>query len=257
MKKILTIFSFLTLFVFSAPLSLAATPTPTKGPTQKMPSDTLTKEITNLKEKIASRVAELKLVEKRGVIGVVTEVKDTQITLNDIKGNTRFVDVDELTKFIGSDSKETSDISDITKGMKITVLGRYNKQSQRLLARFVKETSIPEFLSGTIKTIDTSNFAFTLADGKGKSTDVDVENLTKTQTYTREDGLTKAGFSKLQAGDQLIVSGFPDKNNPKRIVATRVLILSDFRAVDADTEAASPSPTTSTTRKSATPTPEQ
>lgn len=246
------------LFALSATLSLAAeTPTPTKGPTQKMPSDTLTKEITNLKEKIASRVAELKLVEKRGVIGVVTEVKDTQITLNDVKGDTRFVDVDELTKFIGSDSKETSDISDITKGMKITVLGRYNKQSQRILARFVKQASVPEFLSGTIKSIDASNFAFTLSDEKGKSTDIDVENLTKTQIYTKEDGIAKAGFSKLQIGDQVVVSGFPDKNNAKKIVATRVLILSDFRKAEAITETTSPTPTTKAVLKQATPTPAQ
>ncbi len=36
-------------------------------------------------ENIASRVAELKLVEKRGIVGVVTDVSNTQITISDAK----------------------------------------------------------------------------------------------------------------------------------------------------------------------------
>jgi hypothetical protein len=48
---------------------------------------------------IASRVAQLKLVEKRGIIGVVTNTTNTQITVTDSQNNTRFIDVDELTKF--------------------------------------------------------------------------------------------------------------------------------------------------------------
>ena len=79
-----------------------------------------------------------KLVEKRGIIGTVTDSSDTQITVTDIAGNIRFVDVDELTKFYSSDSK-TFGISDIKNGMTIGVLGLYNKQSRRILAREVND----------------------------------------------------------------------------------------------------------------------
>jgi hypothetical protein len=260
MKYLLILIMFLT-FSGSIPGVLhAQTPTseaettPSTAPTKKMQSDSLTAQITNLKEKIASRVAELKLVEKRGIVGIVSEVKDTQISLTDHKGNIRHVDVDELTKFLGSDSKSTLGISDIKKGMKISVLGRYNKQTERILARFVEEVSFPEFVSGVIKDVDATNFAFSIAGANGKIIDIDVENVTKTQSYSKEDGLVRAGFSKLLTGDQVVITGFPDKNNPKRIVATRVLILTDFRKVDPASTETSTTPA-KTTLKTATPTP--
>lgn len=262
MKEITIVVFVILLLVISTAISQAATPTPIKSePTpstaqaKQIPSDSLTEEITNLKEKIASRVAELRLVEKRGIIGIANEVKGTQITLTDVKGKTRFVDVDELTKFTGSDSKSSFGISDIKKGMKLTVLGRYNKQTERILARFVRQVTIPEFLSGTIKSIDSTNFALVVEDKKGKSTTLDVESVTRTQSYTKEDGISRSGFSRLEVGDHIVVSGFPDKNDESRLVATRILALLDFRPESAE-DTATPSPTAST-KKIATPTPEE
>ncbi|MDP3940921.1 MAG: hypothetical protein Q8Q49_01285 [bacterium] len=249
MKDIFAIILVILLLGASTALTLAAeTATPSPSPKKSLPGDSLTKEITNLKEKIASRVAELKLVEKRGIVGIVTEVKDTEITLSDSKGNTRFVDVDELTKFTGSDSKATFGISDIKKDMSLAILGRYNKQSERLLARFVKQITLPKFLSGTITDIDKTGFSFSLKDASGKTIDIDVENVTKTQSYTKENGVVRSGFSKLFVGDSVVLSGFPDKKDPTRIVATRVLLLSDFTK---KTEIESSPPTT---RPSAKPT---
>lgn len=263
MRRLLTFILTLQIIVSSVTtIALAQTSTPSEtattpslAPTNKMQSDSLTAQITNLKEKIASRVAELKLVEKRGIVGTVAEVKDTQISITDRKGKTRFIDVDELTKFIGSDSKTSLDISAIKKGMKIAVLGRFNKQSERILARFVEEVSLPEFFTGTIKDIDSTNFAFSVADANGKIVDVDVENITKTQSYNKEDGTIRAGFSKLLVGDQVVITGFPDKTNPKRILATRILILTDFRKVEPTTEAITLSPTARPGSRTGTPTP--
>lgn len=264
MKQLLTII-FTILFlgvvtVITAEAQTTPTPTgseatPTTGPTKKMQSNSLTTQISNLKDKIASRVAELKLVEKRGIVGTVDEVKDTVISLTDQKGRTRFVDADELTKFIGSDNKSALGISDIKKGMTITVLGRYNKQTERILARFVEEVNFPKFLTGTIKDVDATNFAFSIAQGNGKIVDIDVENVTRTQIYSKEDGPVKAGFSKLLVGDQVVITGFPDKTNPKRIVATRILILMDFRKAEPTIESATIYPTTKPVTRTTTPTP--
>lgn len=247
-------------FAFTVDAQTTAAPTtseiiPTTGPTKKMQSNSLTTQISNLKDKIASRVAELKLVEKRGIVGTVTEVKDTMISLTDRKDRTRFVDVDELTKFIGSDSKSSLGISGIKKGMKIAVLGRYNKQTERILARFVEEVNFPEFLTGTIKDVDSTNFAFSISQDNGKIVDIDVENVTKTQMYSKEDGPVKAGFSRVLVDDQVVITGFPDKTNPKRIVATRILILTDFRKIEPTTEPTTVTSTTKPVTKIVTPTP--
>src|SRR3990167_5837024 len=127
MKQTLLLFLIFNFLYFVSPVN-AATPTP-ENKNQEIKDQLISN--------IASRVAQLNLVEKRGIIGKVTEATNTQITLSDIKGDTRFVDVDELTKFSSPNAKGTFGISDITKDATVGILGLYNKESRRILARFV------------------------------------------------------------------------------------------------------------------------
>ena len=83
-------------------------------------------QINQLKDRIASRVAELKLVQRRGIVGTANEISDTQITLTDVQNNTRFVDVDELTKFASPSAKGSFGISDIGKGNTSSPNQRYH-----------------------------------------------------------------------------------------------------------------------------------
>src|SRR5690348_9180787 len=144
MRK-LFIFAITGLLLCACMTSVFAATTPTPSPT---PQNTLEQQISNLKDKIASRVAQLKLVDKRGIIGTVTDVNLTQITLTDSKGDTRFIDIDELTKFSSPSAKSNFGISDITKGSILGVLGLYNRESRRILARFVDVIVLPAEISG-------------------------------------------------------------------------------------------------------------
>ena len=126
-KKIFISFILFSLFLTNVNLSFAQTAAPTVA------DDTVDDKINSLKDKIASRVAELKLVEKRGFYGAVIEISGTQLTVTDQKNATRFIDVDELTKFSSPSAKESFGISDITKGTKIAIIGLYNKQSKKEL----------------------------------------------------------------------------------------------------------------------------
>lgn len=203
--------------------SLAAvTPTPTNSPSQ------IEQQINNLKDRIASRVAQLNLVEKKGFIGTVTDVSETQITLQDLQGNSRIVDVDELTKFSSPSSKSSFGISDIAKGTVVGVIGLYNKDSRRLLARFVDVTQLPQIFSGGILTIDKDNFTFTMATVDKQSVTIDVEDITKTTSYTKTGGTVKAGFSKLSQGQRVLVVGFPDSKDKTITIASRILIFPDL-----------------------------
>lgn len=226
MKKIFALFTVLFLTVFSG-TAHAVTPTPSAAPSNSEKSalsEKLNAEINNLKEKIASRVSELNLVEKRGLLGTVTEVSGNQITITDLGGKTRFIDVDEITKFSSPGSK-TFGISDITKGKKITALGLYNKQSKRLLARFINTSVDPVYVTGTVGTLDNKNFRIILLGDNSKQNNVDVETTTKIFTYTKEDGLTKIGFTKLNQGERGFVMGYPDKSDPTLVVAERIIVV--------------------------------
>jgi hypothetical protein len=229
MKK--QLFIIISVLLLAFPASVAAqtsTPSPTKPEPSVTANETLDKklseQIKNLQEKIASRVSELNLVERRGMIGVISEVSGNKITLTDIAGKTRFVDVDEITKFSSVSAKGSFGLSDLKKGTRISTLGLYNKQSKRILARFINTTVDPIFINGAISNLDSENFYATITTPDGKQIKLDVQTTTKTVTYD-EDGLTKAGFSKLEIGNRVAAIGFPDKKDPNLIVANRIVVL--------------------------------
>lgn len=193
---------------------------------QKDVGEKLNQQINQLKERIASRVAELNLVEKRGFIGTVTEASDTQVKLTDLNGKTRFIDVDEITKFTSPDDKNFG-ISDLSKNTRVSVVGLYNKQSQRILARFIDEVSMPAFLSGTITEVDKKNFVVTISTMDNKEKRIDIETSTKINSYSKESDIERSGFSKLQAGDRIIATGFENKNDKDLYTGTLILQLPD------------------------------
>lgn len=204
------------------------TTTPSVAPTEQTKFDALSERISDLKERIASRVAELNLVEKRGIIGTVTEVSDTQVMMTDIDRDIRIVSVDEITKFTSASQKDSFGISDITKGTKLSVIGLYNKQSHKLLARYVNTFIIPVFINGQVGSMNNDEFSIKVLSEDGKETTVDIEKVTKTSTYTKEDGVQRAGFSKITPGMRVIIVGFPDKKNPSHIIASRALLLAEL-----------------------------
>lgn len=190
---------------------------------------------------IASRVAQLKLVEKRGIIGTVTNATNTQITLADIQNNTRFVDVDELTKFTSSKSKGAFGISDITKGTTLGILGLYNKESRRTLARFVTVVSVPTLIHGGVTAIDDKNFTVDVLTVGGKKFTVDIDYTTTTYSYTSSSGHIKSGFSKIKEGYNIIINGSLDSKNENKISASRVVIFPEIQFIQKVQSQTSPS----------------
>src|SRR5438034_1484004 len=168
MKKLfLFLILFLTTTLFTVSISYAKTLTPTDSitpPTSASPSgSTIDAQINKLKDKIASRVAQLKLVEKRGIIGTVTESTNSQITLTDSRGNIRYADVDKLTKFNNPNTKSAFGISDMSKGTYISVLGLYNKEDKKILARFIDVVSYPKVIICIAQSIDKPNYLIHVA----------------------------------------------------------------------------------------------
>ncbi len=233
MKKLLIIILLTILLIPStAAPALALTASPTtqsaSAAAEKSLSEKLNKQISQLKERIASRVAELNLVEKRGIIGTVTETSADKITVTDLAGKTRIIDVDEITKFSSPSAKNSFGISDLTKGTKISILGLYNKQSQQILARFIDSFVTPVFLSGRIADLDKKNYTVMLISEDKKETLVDIQTFSTISSHSKEDGISKLGFSKLNIGNRIMVTGFPGKNNPTLLVASRILVFSDL-----------------------------
>jgi hypothetical protein len=192
------------------------------------PEDKATEIRDRLITNIASRVAQLKLVEKRGIIGVVTNATNTQITINDSQNNTRFVDVDELTKFSNPDARGSFGISDITNGTIVGILGLYNKESRRILARFVSVTASPVIIHGGVSSVNNANYSINVATEDGKQMTVDVENLTKTYSFTQSSDYVKSGFSKIKENYNVIAIGALDKKDKNTLIATRIIFFPEI-----------------------------
>lgn len=211
------------LLTLSNTSTFAQSITPSSSTPSQEITEKLSDQINNLKEKIASRVAQLNLVEKRGLVATVKDISGNQLTIVDVNKIERNIDVDEITKFSSSSSKDSFGLSDLKAGNVISVVGLYNKDSKRLLARFIDAYTSPIYASGSITSLDKTEFTLTLAMEEGKSYIVDVENLTKISSYS-DDTSEKLGFSKITEGTRAIIIGYADKKEKNRMVATRVLL---------------------------------
>ncbi len=219
MKKYFLISLIICNLSFIISPAYAATPTP-QDTTQEIRDQLITN--------IASRVAQLKLVEKRGIIGVVSDVTNTQITVTDSQNNTRFIDVDELTKFSNPDASGSFGISDITKDTTIGILGLYNKESRRILARFVNVITVPTIIHGGVSAIDSENFSISVTTEEGQRMTVNVENLTRTYSYTQKDDYIRSGFSKIKVNFNIIAIGVLDKKDKNKLTATRIIFFPEI-----------------------------
>lgn len=272
MKKLITItlffFSLISMIVIvslmipvGTRLVYGASPTPAKSTPTPTPKESLTEKISQLKDRIASRVTQLKLVEKKGIIGTVQEVSETKIKLTDVQGTIQLVDVDEITKF-ASQAAETVGISDIKKGATISVLGLYNKDSKRILARFINIAQFPVFTKGTITDIDKKNFTITVkidddlpAGRQGKEMVVDIENTTKLLQVSQEGEMIRYTFSKLLKNDVVFIISYANKKDENRLSALRVLVLEFLKTGDKTTPEPTGKKTITPTVSKLTPTP--
>lgn len=250
MKKLAILLLFTVLFVTSGVKVHANTPSPTATHSALI-SQELDKKFT---DQIASRVAQLKLVEKRGVIGTVSEVSGTQITLTDNTNSLQYIDLDEITKF-SSSTNTTFGLSDLTKGTKISVLGLYNKDSQRILARFISPIVLPKIYYGVITSVDNKNYVLYVTTLETANIYTDVQTTTKIYTYANNK-IQKVGFSKITQNEPILVIGYPDAKNTAHILPSRILLLPNLplnpllqRTLPTMSPTTTPSPIPSKTKK--------
>lgn len=221
MKKLFIVLFISLMFVSSVPTTHAVTVTP--EPSSAPTDEESLKQIEKIKDLVASRVAELKLVDKRGILGTVTSTTNSQIALTDVNGNKKIVDIDEITKFSDEDNKEYG-ISDVKKGDMLGIMGLYNKDTERLLARFVDTiATVPTHFEGVITSIDKVNFQLHAVDENGNERILDVVPTTKSFNYTKDQGQLKSGFSKFAEGERVFASGFMDSKVKNQINSSRII----------------------------------
>jgi len=106
------------------------------------------------------------------------------------------------------------------------VLGLYNKDSRRILARDVDVITLPTVVVGAVSEIDKKNFQLMIATEKNP-VKIDIENITKTYSYS-SDELAASGFSKITQDETIVVTGYPDSTDKTMVLASRMIIFPDI-----------------------------
>lgn len=229
-KLIFTSIAFMAItLIVKTTIFAAKVPTPSPTPGSATPDAAEIERIQKIKQLVASKVAELKLVEKRGILGTVQENTTTQITLKDDNGNTEIADIDELTKFQQDEVSKSFGISDVKTGQKLSIIGLYNKETQRILARFIaKANNIPTTISGLITDKNSKEFNLKIITEDKKQKILDISTATKIYSYDKADGLVRSGFSKVETGLRVYAVGFDDLKIKDQIDSSRVIFFKDI-----------------------------
>jgi intein/homing endonuclease len=230
----------------------AATPAVTPSPSSN---------IENLKERLATKVAELRQVQKKAIDGTVKATSVSTITVETKTSDVKIELTDEINVFQTINGKRTTLTTDnIEKGDYVVVFGDYDATLDLLKAKvIVIEEPLPPRFSGVISDIDKKNFTVTFTATGGQSYLVDIEKNTEMLARDAEKGIVKGGFSKLEIGNIIHVTGVLEAKKENQISATRLIDIGAITGTTptptvSATPTASPSATAKATPK-ATPTP--
>lgn len=220
MKKILILSS---LVIFSASSVLAVSPKEATSPAKEKE---LKIKVQELKERVATRVAQMKLLGKRAIWGEIKSITGNTLVISTKRGE-RVVETNEETKFwqITRGKRAAIKFSDLAIGEKVHVLGLLNKETETLSAKIIIVRTHPINFQGKVKEVDVKGGTITVENLKQEKTwVVDVEATTKIFVWKKGEGLVKSGLSKIEIGDRVHVLATSTKEG-ESVSALRILVL--------------------------------
>ncbi|MBI4130513.1 hypothetical protein HY468_04305 [Candidatus Roizmanbacteria bacterium] len=236
MKKTLIIISLIFVLVLCAVTSIAVaqeevSPTPT-GTEDISPEEenSLKQKILDLKERLATRVAQLQEQNRRAFYGVVKSKDDDSLTIT-YKDKTMPVVLTESVTIQSKDMKgKQKDVKKdtITVGQSIFAFGTLDLDQKTLLATKILLQEQPTISAGLVTDVDTKEGSFTV-EGKDGTTILDYEINTHCVRYEKDldedKQLTTCGLSKIEKGDRVYLRIQPDATELSRGVALRILVI--------------------------------
>ncbi len=250
MSKYTTIIfmSAITIFLLFLPKSVAGqttTPSPTASPSPTGIIGSLEnnlEKIKLLKDKVATKVAEIRSNEKKAFFGKVTALGKDDLTLDLGKSETITVKPSEDTNYYTLDQngdRNDSSKSKLKEGTPLSVFGYFDLGNKQIDAKYIYIGPIPLHLVGKITDLDRKNFTVSIKTMSQDDWTIDIETFTKTLTISK-GSLQKGGFSKLSPGDLVHITGQVNSKEKNRASALRILVLSDLTVSNPASPSATP-----------------
>lgn len=208
---------------------------PTAQPTSKVvTSSGNTSQLNELKQRLATKVAELRTVVKRAMYGTVKSVSVASATVETSTKEIK-IELEDTVKVAQmiSGKRTTLTTDDISVGDPMTVFGTYDETLDLLKAQyiFIESATVTKHISGTVTEVDTKNFSVTVNTPEGRTVVIDIEKITKSSAWNKTDGIAKSGFSKIAVGDTVHVAGAIEPKKEDHISAIRILDIGNVSGV--------------------------
>lgn len=206
-----------------SPTVKAKTATPTVGVSEEV-IDKL-KQIEQLKEKIATKVAEIRDKDKKGAYGTVSKIEKDSLTLQGKKGETVVTYSDDTVFYsLSAGEKKELTAKNISVGDTISVLGYLTDDKAKITAKYIYLHPTYLHTTGKIVDIDKDNYTITIKEKQGNQV-VDIETSTKINLYVKGKDWQKGGFSKFKLGDYIHAIGTPNAKDKNKITGLRVYVV--------------------------------
>lgn len=229
MRKHWILASLLSLLILT-PSVAAATATPSANTDQDTPTPTKPQQIEELKERLATKVAQMRQSEKRAIFGTIKSTSISSLVLETTTKDIK-IELDDAIKVaqIIKGKRTELTIDDVDTGDVVTVFGDYDPTVDLLKAKIIFiQGTLPLRVIGNITAVDKNNYTLTLVNPNNQAFIIDIETDTKILAWTADKGLARSGFSKTGAGDTVQVLALPEPKQTTRVSARRILNLGNL-----------------------------
>lgn len=210
-KSLILIIAVLVLLVPSAwAITMTPSPNPSITPvatTSASLESTAEASIKNLRDRIASKVAQLRKRDEQAVSGQIISMTDSELVIESIFGKKETIQLDEtLTKyyrFTGSAREEITK-ADTKVGQYIVVLGP--RSSDKIIANEVFKDELYQSKSGRVTEVNASKSTIKIDTFDKETITVSIEGTTAIQAINPSSASIVAGtFARIKEGDTVHV----------------------------------------------------
>ena len=208
------------------------------------PTDSTMGKIQELKNRIATKVAELKLLKKRVFTGKISSLNDPFVTIATLDGDYK-IETNEDTQISSITNGKSKELSfdNLKKDQNIITWGTYNQEGDILTAKDIVVKDTPLTLVGTISEVDLKGGTVTLKTEQ-KTYLIDIEVYSKINTIDKTGKMVKLGFSKVSINSLALVQAvIIIKKDEITYAANRILIIPPKEKTNNPSTTPSPIPT--------------
>lgn len=219
---------FLVIFLWGifAPAVLAQEATTSPQPRFKLTPFKNQEKIKELKEKVATKVAQMRIKTPRAFAGKIKSLEENFFVLTKRRGDQKVLILEEAKFFrLGKGERTAISFSDLKVGERVVAFGTFDRESEEFSAKIIFAHLFPKNLNGRVTEVNLAEGILTVQNRKAGTFIIDIEVTTKIFIWEKDKGMVKSGFSKIEVGDRVHINATQILKEENRLSANRILVL--------------------------------